>query len=41
MVAASLKPGFLWRERTIRAEEVVVKKWRPENNAPPAETNSH
>ena len=31
-VAASLKPGFLWRERTIRAEEVVVKKWRPENS---------
>jgi hypothetical protein len=30
-VAASLKPGFLWRERTIRAEEVVVKKWRPES----------
>jgi hypothetical protein len=30
VVAASLKPGFLWRERTIRAEEVVVKKWKPE-----------
>ena len=30
-VASSLKPGFLWRERTIRAEEVTVKKWKPEN----------
>lgn len=36
-VAASLKPGFLWRERTVRAEEVVVKKWRPENSAPSGE----
>jgi len=34
-VAASIKPGFLWRERTIRAEEVVVKKWRPENAVVP------
>ena len=32
-VTASLKPGFLWRERTIRPEEVVVKKWRPQDNA--------
>jgi molecular chaperone GrpE (heat shock protein) len=41
-VAASLKPGFLWRERTIRAEEVVVKKWRPENNgSPSADSTSH
>lgn len=39
-VVASLKPGFLWRERTIRAEEVVVKKWRPEN-APARDTSSH
>jgi len=37
-VSASLKPGFLWRERTIRAEEVVVKKWRPENASPGVET---
>jgi hypothetical protein len=36
VVAASLKPGFLWRERTIRAEEVIVKKWKPEPiGAPP------
>ena len=41
-VAASLKPGFLWRERTIRAEEVVVKKWRPECGAPSSgESCSH
>ncbi len=40
-VAASLKPGFLWRERTIRAEEVIVRKWKPENGAPPGETASH
>ena len=40
IVSASLKPGFLWRERTIRAEEVVVKKWRPENSAPSGE-HSH
>ncbi len=33
-IAASLKPGFLWRERTIRAEEVIIKKWRPETPAP-------
>jgi hypothetical protein len=39
-VAASLKPGFLWRERTIRAEEVVVKKWRPENGSPSGESAS-
>ena len=28
LVSASLKPGFLWRERMLRPEEVVVKKWR-------------
>ena len=33
-LSATLKPGFLWRERTIRAEEVIVKKWRPEGSAP-------
>jgi GrpE len=39
-VAASIRPGFLWRERTIRAEEVVVKKWRPENGSPAGESAS-
>jgi len=41
LVAASLKPGFLWRERTIRPEEVIVKKWRPEAAAPAGESSSH
>jgi hypothetical protein len=40
-VASSLKPGFLWRERTIRAEEVVIKKWRPEGGSPSADSHSH
>jgi len=39
-VAASLKPGFLWRERTVRAEEVVIKKWRPVTAPPTPATNS-
>lgn len=30
-VARSLKPGFEWRERILRPEEVTVKKWpKPE-----------
>jgi len=33
IIAASLKPGFHWRDRTIRPEEVTVKKWKPENGA--------
>jgi len=42
IVAASLKPGFLWRERTIRPEEVIVKKWRPEcGGASAGESSSH
>ena len=27
-IARSLKQGFLWRERVIRPEEVIVKKWK-------------
>lgn len=27
-IARSVKPGFLWRERIVRAEEVVIKKWK-------------
>lgn len=27
-VVGSLKPGFGWRERVIRPEEVVIKKWK-------------
>jgi hypothetical protein len=41
VVAASLKPGFLWRERTIRAEEVIVKKWKPETAGATPEPASH
>ncbi len=28
MIVASLKPGFLWRERLLRPEEVVIRKWK-------------
>ena len=27
-IARSVKPGFMWRERIVRAEEVVIKKWK-------------
>ena len=27
-IARSLKPGFMWRERIVRAEQVVIKKWK-------------
>ena len=40
-VSASVKPGFLWRERTVRPEEVIIKKWRPENPASSGEVSSH
>jgi hypothetical protein len=40
-IASSLKPGFQWRDRTIRAEEVTVKKWKPEIGAVLANTPSH
>jgi len=29
-IASSVKPGFIWRERTFRPEEVIVKRWRRE-----------
>ncbi len=34
LVARSIRPGFTWRERAIRAEEIVAKRWKP---APAAE----
>ncbi len=34
-VVRSLKPGFTWRDRMIRPEEVVVSRWS-EDSAPPA-----
>jgi len=41
-VTASVKPGFLWRERNIRPEEVIVKKWRPETApSPSSQSTSH
>ena len=27
-IVRSVKPGFMWRERIVRAEEVVIKKWK-------------
>lgn len=27
-IARSVKPGFIWRERIVRAEEVIIKKWK-------------
>lgn len=26
-IARSIKPGFFWRERTVRPEDVVVRRW--------------
>jgi molecular chaperone GrpE (heat shock protein) len=38
LVVRSLKPGFSWRERMIRPEEVVVYRWTAEPPpAPPSE----
>ena len=31
-VHRSVKPGFLWRDRLIRPEEVVVRRWTPPPN---------
>ena len=27
-ILKSVKPGFMWRERIVRPEEVIVKKWK-------------
>lgn len=34
-VTARLRRGFRWRGKVLRPEEVVIKKWRPENAGPP------
>lgn len=34
-ISSSVKPGFTWRERVLRPEEVVIKKWK-EKSAPAA-----
>jgi molecular chaperone GrpE (heat shock protein) len=31
IVVRSLKRGFVWRDRVLRAEEVVIKKWKEGN----------
>ena len=28
MVVRTLKRGFMWKERVLRAEEVVMQKWK-------------
>ena len=33
LVHRSVKPGFLWRDRLIRPEEVVVRRWTAPTNA--------
>ena len=37
-VVRSIRPGFIWRDRVIRPEEIVVKKWgvptKPPDDAP-------
>ena len=39
LVVRSVKPGFFWRERTIRPEDVVVRRWmapaEPASSPPP------
>jgi molecular chaperone GrpE (heat shock protein) len=28
LVVRTVKRGFLWKDRVVRAEEVVIKKWK-------------
>lgn len=35
-VARSIKPGFSWRERIIRPEEIVARRWKAPAEAPPS-----
>jgi len=37
VVLKSLRPGFRWRERVIRPEEVVIKKHSPSSSKNPSE----
>ena len=34
LVARSVKPGFSWRERAIRPEEIVARRWKPATPPP-------
>lgn len=36
LVARSIKPGFIWRERIVRPEDVVVRRWTPPAAEKPA-----
>ena len=44
LVARSMRPGFFWRERPIRAEEIVARRWkapaRPQTPARPTPPTS-
>lgn len=35
-VARSIKPGFTWRERAIRPEEIVARRWKNPASATPS-----
>ncbi len=35
LVARSIKPGFFWRERTIRPEDIVARRWTAAAPRPP------
>jgi len=36
-VIRAVKRGFLWKDRVVRAEEVIVKRWRDSNAAQPSD----
>ena len=36
LVARSVKPGFSWRERPIRPEEIIARRWKPAASPDPA-----
>ena len=40
LVARSVKPGFFWRDRTIRPEEIVARRWKAPEPAPAPPTAS-
>ncbi len=39
-VARSVKPGFSWHERTVRPEDVVVRRWTNPAGSAPAATDA-
>ena len=40
VVARSVRPGFFWRERPIRPEEIVARRWKATAN-PPADAGTN